>query len=80
MYLFDEAPPPKVAIAVIILGALVLLALSALGDKKEEDIQLRQYCDLVALGKADPDLGWPDFKGTFNQHCNPDGTVKKGKE
>lgn len=75
MYQFDADPPPKFVALVAAALLLLLLVLSSKAER-EEEVEQRQYCDLVALGKADPDLGWPDFRGTFDKHCNPDGTVK----
>lgn len=43
---------------------------------KAPDMEEAQYCDLVALHKRDPTLGWPDYRGTFDQLCTPEGKVK----
>lgn len=70
---------PKLYVGLVV--AALVLGVLALGGFKDaaEDLEQRQYCELVALHKANPDLGWPDFHGTFEQECNADGTVKEAK-
>lgn len=43
----------------------------------EEEIHLRRYCDMVALHKENPEVGWPDYDKVFDKLCNEDGTVKE---
>ena len=59
---------------------LILAAMAISGFKDDAlAMQDRQYCDLVALHKQNPDLGWPDFDKRFERDCNADGTVKEVK-
>lgn len=52
------------------LAALAFLLIgAALSGPSEEDLQRQQYCDMVAMNKQDPETGWPDFHGTFEQEC-----------
>lgn len=68
---------PKLYVALVVAALVAgVLAISGFEDGAQA-IEQRQYCELVALHKANPDLGWPDFHGTFEQECNADGTVKE---
>ena len=61
--------------------AAVVVAVLVVGkfDRDAQRMEQRQYCDMVALGKQDPDLGWPDFRNVFDAQCNEDGSVKEAK-
>ena len=61
------------AVCFILLGIVIAVMLRG---PNAEDMDVAQYCDLVALHNSDPDLGWPDFRQRFAQDCNADGTVK----
>lgn len=58
-------------IAMFFVGALIALAaLIAMGDiPTDEDLTHRQYCEMVALNRADPTVGWPDFNNSYDQEC-----------
>lgn len=77
--------PRRINVQHIVLAVLalvfILLGAEAVKDfgKFGENMEQKQYCDLVALHKQNPDLGWPDYAGTFNAECNADGTVKGAK-
>ena len=69
----------------ILYVAVTIVALIAaavvIGGFKDDATMMeqRQYCSLVALHKGNADIGWPDFRGTFDAECNADGTVKGAK-
>lgn len=46
-----------------------MLALKACSGPDELEAQQRKYCGMVALNRADPTVGWPDYNGTFDEEC-----------
>lgn len=53
-----------------LLGVALALAIAAIGEDPDgAQAELRQYCKMVALNRQDPDLGWPDFHGTYDSEC-----------
>lgn len=61
------------ALFVFLIGLAILGLMSG---PTEEGFQQARYCYMVALYKNDPSKGWPDYEGTFAQHCRPDGSLK----
>ncbi len=49
----------------MIIGAFLMIA----GPSDEEFTQ-RQYCQMVAMYRIDPDRGWPDYKETYDRECD----------
>lgn len=56
----------------LLLGIAIGLALCALGTGPDElEAEQRQYCEMVALNRADPTVGWPDFNESYDSECVP---------
>jgi hypothetical protein len=56
----------------LLIGIAIGLALCATGTGPDElEVELRQYCEMVALNRADPTVGWPDFHKTYDSECAP---------
>lgn len=54
----------------LILGIVAGLTVSAvLSGPDELEMEQRQYCEMVALNREDPTLGWPDFNNTYDSEC-----------
>lgn len=57
-------------IGYLLLGVILALALTVVGDDPDgAEANARQYCEMVALNRADPDLGWPDFNKSYDREC-----------
>lgn len=56
---------------VISIVGLVLMAYLYAGssDVDNETFQLEYYCDMVSKHYSNPDIGWPDYKGTYSRDC-----------
>lgn len=53
-------------------GIAVGAALWIIGTGPDElEAQQRQYCEMVALNRADPTVGWPDFNESYESECVP---------
>lgn len=53
-----------------VAAALLLLGLAGNADYSAEQAQHRLYCDKVEEWQLTGGVeGWPDFKGTFKEHC-----------
>lgn len=52
-------------------GLLLLAAYGLVGssDVESERADAELYCDMVKLNKHDPQKGWPDYKGTYDDYC-----------
>jgi hypothetical protein len=65
---------PKIVIPAPVYYALlgvVLLLIMAVNQMAPDELELeqRQYCQMVALHRADPTVGWPDFRHTYDTEC-----------
>jgi hypothetical protein len=51
----------------IVTILVVLVAEEYMEDKQELDL----YCEMVSIRKRtnDPTLGWPDYKGIYDEEC-----------
>lgn len=68
------------ALLFVVLLMVAAAALLRFGGTAE-DMEQRQYCRMVALFEAEgPDVGWPDYRGSFEQECTPEGGVKEDAE
>jgi hypothetical protein len=57
-------------IGFLILGLAIGAALSVLGAGPDElEMQQQQYCEMVALHRADPTVGWPDYNESYDKEC-----------
>lgn len=55
-----------------LFGVVLALAVAAMGDDPDgAQAELRQYCEMVALNRADPTVGWPDFNESYDSECVP---------
>lgn len=56
----------------LFLGIVIGAALCVIGTGPDElETQQRQYCEMVALNRADPMVGWPDFNESYDSECAP---------
>lgn len=55
---------------------MCLCAITYQGERDDKLRALEQYCDLVALHRIDPDVGWPDYNKVFDAQCTQDGKVQ----
>lgn len=54
----------------LLLGITVGLLIGwAMDGKHAEDLEQEQYCEMVALYRADPTVGWPDFNESYDREC-----------
>ena len=54
---------------IFIICGLLVLALVGSIDYDEELARDEHYCFMVELNKQDPDNGWPDFNGNYDEVC-----------
>ena len=57
---------------IALCSALMLLAYIAAGMDSELEVQAKEqglYCEMVSLHLKDETLGWPDYKGTYQEAC-----------
>lgn len=64
----------------IVLAIVVILAL-LLADYLagfEDNVEARQYCDMVHLyKKSGGELGWPDYNRVYDAQCTEDGQLRR---
>ncbi len=60
----------------MLFGVLLALFIGGIFEKQTLNLEQQRYCEMVALNKAEPEYGWPDFKDSFDTECNPDGSVR----
>lgn len=65
-----------IVLLVALIATLGVLGGLEMEDKKVEDAR---YCYQVALNKADPTQGWPDFDERYDSMCSGAG-LKPGLE
>lgn len=59
-----------IAMVAVLVGVLSL-------DRQTEAIEAAQYCQLVKQGKdTGGHLGWPDYKGVYDEQCTPEGKLR----
>ena len=57
---------------IALCGTLMLLAYIVAGMDSELQVQEKEqalYCEMVSLHLGDETLGWPDYKGTYQEAC-----------
>jgi len=54
-------------VLIVIVFGLILTGLP--DDSEVAQDQLDTYCEMVQLRMQNPDLGWPDYKGIYNEVC-----------
>jgi len=52
---------------VVVVFGLILTGLPDESQDAQADLDL--YCDMVHLRQQNPDLGWPDYRGIYNEVC-----------
>lgn len=58
---------------VVLLLAIVVMIITQLPDPIEDlERDRKEYCEMVELHNADPALGWPDYKGVYQEVCIDD--------
>lgn len=57
----------KILIAWIV-AAVIAAAVLSVGPGEEQADQ-DQYCEMVALNKQDPSVGWPDYNHNYEEVC-----------
>jgi hypothetical protein len=53
----------------LFLAIGTVLAIVCTLEEQEEDRELQRYCEMVTLHNQDVTLGWPDFKGIYEEQC-----------
>lgn len=55
----------------LLVGMAIGLTLSALLGSGPDPVGLdqQQYCEMVALNRADPTVGWPDYNDNYDEVC-----------
>ena len=53
-------------IALIVAGVIALISVMTVEQEQKE---LDLYCEMVELRQTNPDLGWPDYKGIYEEVC-----------
>lgn len=38
-------------------------------DQREQREEVALYCDMVELHQRNPELGWPDYRGIYDEVC-----------
>lgn len=61
----------------VVVCCVVAVVLLSNFSSYSDDMEQKQYCEMVAMYDEEAGIGWPDFKGTFEDECNPDGSVKE---
>lgn len=57
-------------LGLLLFGVILTLAIAAVGDDPDgAQAELDQYCEMVALNRADPTVGWPDFDKSYDREC-----------
>ena len=57
---------------IALCSALMLLAYIVADMDSELEVQAKEqglYCEMVSLHLEDETLGWPDYKGTYEEAC-----------
>lgn len=73
-----EVHQKNLAVLLLVLAGFTLVGvLHSCDGPSAEDLQQAEYCRMVALYRDDPSTGWPDYEGSFRQHCTPEGKLKE---
>ena len=60
-------------IEVIFFLAIVSALLANFPDPiKDLERDRQEYCEMVRIHRADPSLGWPDYKNIYKEVCEDD--------
>lgn len=63
--------------SVALLGLMFAgFCLVGIMERQDQLKAMEQYCELVAMHKFDPDVGWPDYNNVFDEQCTPEGNVQ----
>lgn len=57
---------------IALCSALALLAYLLGNMESELEVQIQEqglYCEMVSLHLEDETLGWPDYRGTYEEAC-----------
>jgi len=63
-------------LGIITIICIVMFAMIGMSTSQTSDLALLQdanteYCEMVELwNNSNGDLGWPDYKNTYNRDCN----------
>lgn len=61
---------PRFFVPTLVLLLTATLAALACTGPDEEEVEERQYCELVSLWIATQGKhGWPDYNGNYNESC-----------
>lgn len=64
---------PSLMFVLVVLAFMVLWAWGFLDTPSEAEIDADTYptyCEMVRLHKADPTIGWPDYKHIYDKECD----------
>lgn len=56
-----------IVLSIAFLASLPILLIFS--DYSDEEVNLLHYCEMVELHKQNPDVGWPDFRDTYEKGC-----------
>lgn len=63
-------------IGYFIIGVAIGIAILVMAAGPDElELEQQRYCEMVALNRADPTVGWPDFDKSYDRECT-DGKAK----
>lgn len=51
------------------LALFTVLLIAGATDQDIESHETALYCEMVSIHNADETLGWPDYKGTYDEVC-----------
>ena len=63
----------EVLLLIAVLAIAFILRFELSPTPSEADVATEQhsnYCEMVRLHKADPTIGWPDYKQIYDKECN----------
>lgn len=52
------------------VSVLILIGTAGEQDRIEADRSAEVYCEMVRIHKENPEFGWPDFRGTYDEFCD----------
>lgn len=63
--------------ALLVAAIVALVMIVGYFDRQALDMEQAQYCRMVAMNKQYSDIGWPDYAGSFDKECTPEGEVRR---
>ena len=60
---------PQIFTVIAALIVFILMGFVSSLDQQSAVSEAETYCDMVQQHKLNPETGWPDYRGTFNEMC-----------